>query len=153
MGNMKFRPLKSKQVKELKEMMIWQWGAAIEGPYYFLKSEKDKIYLVDNSVGKINLDSLQVNSIGLYIAEVSNDEIRLSIEGSWLLGPAATKNVVEISEKEAVFWLKGHDVEKIVDANGFVILKHKNDFLGTGRATAKGILNFVPKSRRLPEVA
>jgi NOL1/NOP2/fmu family ribosome biogenesis protein len=32
--------------------------------------------------------------------------------------------------------------------DGFVILKHENDFLGTGKYKNEKILNFVPKARR-----
>ena len=86
----------------------------------------------------------------MYFCDLENG-IRLSIEGSQIIGPKATKNVVEINDEQVKQWLKGEDLE-IEDKNnysGFVIIKNKNDFLGTGKIKDNKILNYVNKGRRV----
>src|SRR3989338_7405418 len=80
----------------------------------------------------------------------NNKGIRLSIEGSQIIGSKAAKNIIELNEGETKLWFKGVDLEKdCKDCSGFVILKHKGDFLGTGKCTNNKILNYVGKTRRV----
>ena len=86
----------------------------------------------------------------MYFCEIDNKGIRLSIEGSQIIGPKATKNIVELSEEETRKWFKGEDIEKECNnCNDFVILKRKNDFLGNGKYATGRILNYVGKTRRV----
>ncbi|MDP6265579.1 MAG: hypothetical protein QGI00_05705, partial [Candidatus Marinimicrobia bacterium] len=89
--------------------------------------------------------------IGMYFCETRNDKIRLSIEGSQIVGPKAMKNIVEINSLQVKQWMKGEDleIENKGDYNGFVIIKHNNDFLGTGKYKDGKVLNYVGKSRRV----
>ncbi|MBI4140217.1 hypothetical protein HY485_00100, partial [Candidatus Woesearchaeota archaeon] len=103
-------------------------------------------------VDQIDFSKLRINSIGLYFAEFRNNELRLSIEGSQIIGPKATKNVVELNNDELKQWLRGEDLEKECDENGFVIIKHGNDYLGCGKIKEGKVLNFVPKARRLMNI-
>lgn len=139
--------LNKKKIKQILAMLEKQWGFKDELNYAFLETAKGKIYISNKEIFNLDLSELKINSIGLYFAEIRSG-IRLSIEGSQIIGPKATKNVVELTEKETKQWMKGIDIEKKTDTEGFVILKHKNDFLGSGKATEDKILNFVPKTRR-----
>ena len=94
------------------------------------------------------MEKLRINSLGLYFGQIRNG-LRLSIEASQIVGPAAKKNFVSLTEKQAREWFKGEDIEVKGDFSGFVIVKCNNDFLGTGRFKEGKVLNFVPKSRRL----
>ncbi len=145
----KLKILNKKEIKKFLAMIEKQWGFKDELDYAFLESEKGKIYIANKEIFGLDLSKVKVNSYGLYFAEIRNG-IRLSIEGSQAIGPKATKNVVELNDKEAKEWMSGIDIDKKVDAEGFIILKHGSDFLGTGKITADGrILNFVPKTRRI----
>ena len=117
--------------------------------YVFLINNKNKIFIINKEIANIDLNKIRINSIGMYIAEFRNDEVRLSIEGSQFIGPYAKKNLLEINEKEARNWLKGNDLEKETKLKGFVIMKNNDDYLGCGKVTINKILNFVPKTRRL----
>lgn len=113
---------------------------------------KDKIYVIERDLDKIELENIRINSIGLYIAEVKGGQLRLSIEGAQIIGPTATKNVCEITEEQLKEWFKGQDLKKEGDYSGFVILKCGKDYVGSGKYREGLILNFVPKARRLQEV-
>ena len=90
-------------------------------------------------------------SAGVYFATLMPDGIRLSVEGSQMVGEKAEKNVVEIDGMLAEKWLKGESIPIPPDFEGYVIVKDKsmNDFLGCGLAKKGTLINFFPKARRL----
>lgn len=141
--------LNSKESKDIQSKLMEQFGASISSDYSFLMNKENKIFIINNDISDIDLEKLRINSLGLYIGEKMNDGIRLSIEGSQIIGKNATKNIVELDKKEATDWLKGIDVDKETPETGFVILAHNNDFIGCGKVKENRILNFVPKVRRL----
>jgi NOL1/NOP2/fmu family ribosome biogenesis protein len=143
--------LVSKEKKLILNIIKEQWNADFKANNFaFLKSEKEKIYIVHKDVAKVDLSLYRINTVGMYFAEQKRGDFRLSIEGSQLIGPLAKKNIAELDDEEKIAWLRGEDIEKEGDWSGFVLIKHNNDFLGTGKYTADNrILNFVPKARRL----
>jgi NOL1/NOP2/fmu family ribosome biogenesis protein len=141
--------LNNKEIKQILKQIEQQWGAELKQDYAFLKNNKNRIFIINKDIEKIDLERLRINSIGLYFCEIDNG-IRLSIEGSQIIGPKAEKNIVEITEEQVKQWLKGEDLEiKENNYSGFVIIKHKNDFLGTGKYKDGKVLNYVGKSRRV----
>ena len=140
--------LNRKKIKEILALIKKQWGADFKTELAFLMNTQNKIFLVNREVFNLNLEKLRINSIGLYFGELKNNELRLSIEGSQLIGKNTKQNIAELNEKQAMQWLKGQDIEIKGQYKGFVILKHKNDFLGTGKYKDGKVLNFVPKARR-----
>jgi NOL1/NOP2/fmu family ribosome biogenesis protein len=147
MQNLKI--LNKKEIKRILSMLEKQWGFKEELDYAFLETEKGKIYIANKEIFDLDLSKIKINSVGMYFAEAKNG-IRLSIEGSQIVGPKAKKNVVELDDEEAKQWLKGEDLDHPTESDGFVILRHGDDFLGTGNAAASGrILNYVPKTRRI----
>ncbi len=140
--------LNRKKIKEILALIKKQWGADFKTELAFLMNTQNKIFLVNREVFNLNLEKLRINSIGLYFGELKNNELRLSIEGSQLIGNDAKQNLIEINETQAMQWLKGEDIGIKGNYKGFVIIKHKNDFLGTGKYKDGKVLNFVPKARR-----
>ena len=143
--------LNSKKIKEILKLIENQWNAKLKLNYAFLKNNKNRIFIINKDISKIDLEKLRINSIGTYFCETRNDKIRLSIEGSQIVGPKATKNIVEINSLQVKQWMKGEDleIENKGDYNGFVIIEHNNDFLGTGKYKDGKVLNYVGKSRRI----
>lgn len=143
------RVLERKDKKKFLEILKKQFGFEDKLDYVFLINNKNKVFIVNKDIANIDLDKIGINSIGLYIAEFRNDEVRLSIEGSQIIGPKGKGNIIELNEKEAREWLKGNDLDIKTKAEGFVILKHDKDYLGSGKVKENRVLNFVPKTRRL----
>lgn len=143
--------LNSKEIKEILKLIESQWGAKLKPDYAFLKNNKDRVFIINRDIEKIELEKLRINSIGMYFCEVDKLGIRLSIEGSQIVGPKAAKNIAEITEEQTKQWLKGEDleVEDKENYSGFVIIKHKNYFLGSGKYKDRRVLNYVNKSRRI----
>lgn len=150
---MKPTVLTSKDLKVLFRQLTDQYGAIPPNlkDYAFIKN-KDKVYLITRDIDRVPLDNIRVNSIGLYILEEKNTQIRLSIEGAQLFGPHATKNVHELNKEQLRQWFKGEDITVNEEYTGFVILKHGNDYVGSGKYKDGLIFNFVPKARRLQEL-
>ncbi len=147
MQNLKI--LNKKETKQILSIISKQFGCDVELDYVFMKNEKNKIFITNRQISEIDLSKLRVNSVGLYIAEQKDNQIRLSIEGSQLIGPYAKKNVVELNEEQASKWMKGEDLEIEGDYSGFVIIKYKKDFLGCGKYSNGRIWNYVNKIRRI----
>ena len=141
--------LNSKEIKKILKLIQNQWNAKLTLKYAFLKNNKNRVFIVNKDLEKINLEKLRFNSIGMYFCEINDQDIRLSIEGSQIIGPNTTKNVVDISEEQTKQWLHGEDLEIKGNFSGFVIIKHNNDFLGSGKYKEDKILNYISKSRRI----
>src|SRR3989338_5159850 len=140
--------LNGREIRDVLELIGTQWGAEMKIGGALLQNNKSRIFLVNRDISKIDLSKLRINSIGMYFCEIEKG-IRLSIEGSQLVGPKASKNMVEIDELQAKSWMKGEDLNIEGDYSGFVIIKNKNDFLGTGKYKDGIILNYVGKERRV----
>ena len=147
MQNLKI--LNKKQTKEILNLIKKQFAAEVDLDYAFLKNQKGKVYIINKDVLTINLEKVRINSLGLYFAKIINDEIRLSIEGSQIIGPKATKNIAELNEKQAKEWMAGNDLEILGKYSGFLLIKHNKDFLGCGKYRDGKVFNYVGKARRL----
>ncbi len=141
--------LNKKEVKKILALLKDQFDTDITLNYEFLLSERNKVYIVNKDIAKIDLTKLRVNSIGLYFGEIYSDGLRLSIEGSQLVGPTAKKNILELTEKELKEWMRGEELIKPVEHSGFVIIKYGDDYFGCGKAVNGKVLNYYPKTRRV----
>ncbi len=142
--------LNSKEIKNILKLVKERWEAELNKKYAFLMNPKNKIFLVNMDISRIDLNNLRINNLGLYFGEIiNNKELRLSIEGSQIIGPLAKKNVLDLSEEEAKDYMKGTDLDKKTKDKGFMIIKHKDDYLGTGKSNGEKIYNYTPKERRI----
>jgi len=141
--------LNTKEIKKILKLIENQWNAKLTLKYAFLQNNKNRIFIVNKDLEKIDMSKLRINSIGMYFCEINDQDIRVSIEGSQLIGPTATKNIVDISEEQAKQWLHGEDLEIKGNFSGFVIIKHNNNYLGSGKYKDGRILNYISKARRI----
>jgi NOL1/NOP2/fmu family ribosome biogenesis protein len=144
--------LASKDIRGVHKMLEEQFGFSGKLEYGFLKNHEGNLYIVSRDIANIDWKKLRVTSMGSYFGELKKG-LRLSIEGSQLVGPHATKNVIDISKEEMLLWLKGNDLPTTHKTPGLVIVKHDKDYMGCGSVKEGMILNFVPKIRRLPAQA
>ena len=145
-----YKILNSKEIKELMGLIEDHWGAKLKLDYGFLQNNKNKVFIVNREISHVDLSKLRVNSAGMYFCEIDKIGIRLSIEGTQIIGPYAKKNVIELDGIEVKQWFKGEDLAKeLKECKGFLIIKHKNDFIGSGKYSNGKILNFIGKTRRI----
>ncbi len=147
MANLKI--LNSKQLKLIKQIVKKQFDCDYAFDYMVMQNPDQKLYLMNKEYKNIDDSKLKINSLGMYFGQIKNGELRLSIEGSQILGPIAKKNVIEISSGLLKLWIRGHDIEVDSSENGFFIVKHKNDYIGSGKLKQGVLLNFISKIRRI----
>lgn len=146
---MKLEVLNTREVKEIRKLLYAQFGFSSDLDYVFLKNEKNKVFIVSKDIKKIDLDKLKINTIGLYFGEWKRKELRLSLEGSQMIGPLAKKNVVSLDEQQLKWYFEGMDLDiDLGDENRFVILKFREDFIGCSKYKEGKLLNFMPKEHR-----
>ncbi|MEA3429659.1 MAG: hypothetical protein U9R08_00125, partial [Nanoarchaeota archaeon] len=113
--------LNKKQTKVILGQIKEQWDADINlDSYAVLTNEKEKVYIVKRDVFDIEIEKLRINSLGIYFCELKKG-IRLSIEGSQLVGPKAQKNIAKINNEQAQKWIRGEDIKIKQEFKGFVI--------------------------------
>ncbi|MDO8656587.1 MAG: hypothetical protein Q7K45_05080 [Nanoarchaeota archaeon] len=147
--------LNTREVKKIKEVLVSQFGYALQEDYAYLKNDKDKIFLVNKDAAKLDWKKLIIDKMGLYFAEDKETEIRLSKEGAQLLASEAKKNkqklmnVVELSTEETKTYFQGQDLPKDLGADSKnIILQYKHNILGCAKYKEGKILNFLPKTYR-----
>ena len=88
--------LHKKQVNHiLNELKEYYGIKELEIGYLFIQNNKDRIYLVSKEFRSLNTKDLRINGLGLYFLNVSKG-LRLSIEGSQIIGEKATTNIHEV---------------------------------------------------------
>lgn len=150
---MKLRILNSREVKDIVKRIEELYGFSQKLNYAFLMDEHDKIYLISNKIDLIDFELLRINSMGLYFADINKyDELRLSIEGSQLVGPHSKKNILELSEEQVRAYFHSEEIPMQEKDTGFVLLKYKNDFFGASKIKDGKLLNYLPKVHRTKEL-
>ena len=158
-----FVPLNSKARKLFYEKVNTYFGIdkdfKLDGILF--KTTKNKYYLVDNKLAEIAEVNYRAKVLGLYIAEINDyGELRLSMDGSQLLGPLATEHLLELNETEKDRFIRGEDldvsekIESLNLKNQYYILYFVDDFgrknyLGCSKIKNEKLLNFIPKGRRV----
>ncbi|MBI4116653.1 hypothetical protein HY449_02830 [Candidatus Pacearchaeota archaeon] len=148
--------LSEKEKNEIIEKLNGQFGIK-NIPGKIITRGRERLFLYSGNLGDGQIKKLEeiafLERVGSYFAkmEESEEQIRLSIEGAQVLQNQITKNIFEIPEELVEEWMKGNELNIKTELRGFVIIKYKNDFLGTGKASENKISNFIPKNRRLKE--
>ena len=149
------KTLNNHQKKEILKGLNEQFGIKeIPQGINLIQPGSEKIFAFSGDLKLLEkLEKLKINVAGAgnYLAKEERGEIRLSIEGTNLFKNQITKNIFELDDKQIDDWMKGHELNINTGKKGFLIMKYKKDFLGTGKASENKISNFVPKERRLKE--
>ncbi|MCB9358366.1 hypothetical protein H6503_00385 [Candidatus Woesearchaeota archaeon] len=152
---MKIQPMNRKETRALLEQINQEYTCDAKtlliDDYTFFISDKNKVYIMNNDIKNVDISKVRVNSFGLYLCEINRGKVRLSIEGTQLLGRYSTKNIIELSVEDSKLWMMGNDLPTNQSFDGFVIIKHGSDYMGCGKIKEGIILNFVSKQRRIKE--
>ncbi len=106
-----------------------------------IPEELVEIWMKGNEILMEDIEKLKHKNV-INNAEIMKDEINLvSMGGRWGIGGRMNK-------ADEITGLSRSEMKK---SSGFVVIKHKKDFLGTGKASENKISNFIPKNRRLRE--
>ena len=144
--------LSQHETQQILEKLQEQFGIN-EIPGILLRIGQERIFLYQGSLSEKEIKEIEntiyIERLGVYFAKEQEDGIRLSIEGAQILKEQINKNIFEINDEQLDSWMKGNELNISLGKRCFVIMKYKDDFLGTGKASENKITNFIPKSRRL----
>lgn len=147
-----FKILNYKEKKKILYKLNSQFGIE-EIDYTLLRIGKERINSFTGDLQLLNKISelWVIEGVGCYFGKEQNNEIRLSIEGSQLVKNQAHKKIIKLTKEQKEKWMHGQQLELKTGERGFVLIKYKDDFLGTGKASEEKIGNFIPKQRRLKD--
>lgn len=130
-------------------------------PYLMTISGKDKVRgysgnFSDEEIAEFNKE-IGIELMGLYLFTIHYDEIRLSFDGMLMLKDQITKNILEVNDAQAKEFFRGQDIALTKEdkekwkneSKTFKVIKHKDEFIGTGKLTVDRIVNYLPKERRV----
>ncbi|HHE36480.1 MAG TPA: hypothetical protein ENL16_01545 [Candidatus Woesearchaeota archaeon] len=155
----RLRILNTREKKAVLDSLKQTYGfyERLEGVLFL--SSKQKLYLLTGGFNLIMAGEekqLRIDRIGVYIGKIMPDGIRLSIEGSQIIGRRARKNVLLISNNHLKPWVKGEDFllspeedEQVRGREGYFIIRHGSDFLGCARIKQRYVQNLLSKNRRI----
>ena len=135
--------------KPILKLLEKQFGIKEKLNYTILKNNENKLFIVNNKASEIDQKELRINSLGLYFASLENNELRLSIEATQMLGKKADKNVLNLNEEQLKQYMLGKNITVDNKNNNIVILKYKDDFIGCAKQKDFKVINFLPKERRV----
>ncbi|MFH1401308.1 MAG: hypothetical protein ABIH41_07365 [Nanoarchaeota archaeon] len=152
--------LNSKERKHILRGINERFGCEFTTDKAMLINNKDRIYIIDTALDRVPAETLRIDSIGMYFGTMENDEMRPSIEGSQLIGPQATKHIIDIDDVEIEHWVTGQDIhipaeEARAIEHGLNLIRHKGDFFGCAKTQVGDgakLINHVPKIRRMKTI-
>ncbi len=144
----------SKEKEKLVEQLSKQFGIKKVDGMISMRG-RERLFLFQGILNEKQIHEIEstipIERVGIYFGKDINGQIRLSIEGVHILKNQITKNIFELNEEQLDLWMKGNELNIKSGKNGFLIMKYKDNFLGTGKASEEKITNFIPKNRRLKE--
>ncbi len=149
---MKLKPMNTKEVSWVDETILDNYGCDFDfSDYTLLENTKGKIYIVSDDIKKVNLEKLDINSVGIYFGKRKKERIRLTQEGCFLVAPLTTRNIIELDEDQTIEFMKKLDVlDDFNCENGsFVIVTNKDSVLGPGYYKDGKLKPLMPKHRRI----
>lgn len=145
--------LNTREVKKIHHLLEKQFQFTEKLPYTFLLNNKDRLFIINPDLSRVDLDKLKVDRYGLYFGELKNQELRLSLEGAQLVGKKAKKNLLTLTKSETQEYFLGKYLEKDLNQpNHWLLLKYKKDILGCAKYKKRKIINFLPKIHRTPDI-
>ncbi len=151
----RFKVLNSREVKRFKAVLENTFGYSLKKDYAYLMNDRERVFLINKDLIRLDLDKLIVDRIGLYFAEYKNNLVRLSKEGAQLFVQEAKENKVklncllELDKSEVKSYFKGVDIEKnLGEEPKTLILIYKDDVLGYAKYKEGKLLNYLPKIHR-----
>ncbi|MEK6811597.1 MAG: hypothetical protein AABX96_03750 [Nanoarchaeota archaeon] len=148
---MKVEFYNSKQRKELLERLNKQFGVT-SVPKILFETGKERIR---GFSGDLTIDELyaleglaNIEFIGLYLFKQDMEFIRLGFDGALFFKEQFSKNVVNLTDEQVDGWMNGHNLDVVLE-KGMYIVRHGSDVFGCGFSDGKGLINFVPRERRI----
>ena len=87
------RVLNARETNAILDVLKAQWGYHRKLPFALLQSNADRLYGITLDFARVDPKTINIDAAGLYFGELRHGELRLSIEGSQLIGPHSQTNI------------------------------------------------------------
>ena len=152
---MKVELLNNSKKKRVMALLNENYGIE-KLPHLFIQTGKENYRIYSGSLSKEELNFLakQINIeiIGAKLCKIEDNKLRLNFDITNLpeISSQIKDNIIELTDEQAKKYMKGENIEMQIksDAN-YLIIKHKGNFLGSGKNNKTFIQNYVPKERRI----
>ena len=148
-----FVKLKKRDVQEILISLNNMFGINPEifKENVFYRTGKESIWITTPQALDLIPSPININNIGINFMKIdSRGDMRLTLDGTTLFGKHATKNVIQITDEEFDYVIRGIDLSPKPELEpGYYILKHEKDFIGCAKNSNTKILVYTPKNRRI----
>lgn len=144
--------LKSSEKKELISQLEELYGIS-KLDYLLLETGREKIRGFSGTMTKEEIVELSeianVEIVGMYLFKKEGN-LRISFDGTQILGDKIVKSIVKIDGENEKKWLMGENIIlEGIESGIYVVQNSLGDFLGCGVSDGKKVLNYIPKERRV----
>lgn len=138
---------KKKLLNEMEERFGWKIKDCM-----FLQAGRERIRAFTGTLSREELNLLsefaRVEFAGAYFVRQEPFGLRLSFDMTQLFAEEFSQNVIDLTPEEFTQWMHGESLIKDV-ADGFYVVRHGSDFLGSTFVKKGKLYNYVPKERLL----
>ena len=106
----------------------------------------ENIYLMPSAL--TNLKSIKVERPGLHIAADKKNRLEPAHALAMSLRPEEVESTVDLSDEDAIKYLKGETINVSPSLKGYVLVTYKNVSMGFGKAVNGVLKNHYPKGLR-----
>lgn len=147
---MRYSELRKKEVDSIKNLLFDNYGFNMPKDWMLYYLGKNKVWVLKEEFFDLPISKLNVEVMGFYLCHYEYDIFRLSILGAQLVGENATKNVLDISLREAWELIRGFDIDKVTNLDAtYIILKSPIGIIGVGKNHKTKVLCQIKKNRRI----
>ena len=109
---MRYNELRKREVDTIKDLLLENYGFVMPKSWMLYYLGKEKVWVLKEEFFNLPLEKFNVETMGFYLCHFEHDIFRLSIQGAQIVGETATKNILDISLKDAWELLRGFDIDK-----------------------------------------
>lgn len=126
---------------------------------FLINGVQEKIWISTKECMQADLNNIRVDTMGLLFARCGKlpNEFKPTTNIMQLFGKHATKNVLNLNDEQKIKFARGLDFEITQEqqqqvSDGFVIVKHLDDYYGVALLQGYRLKNQVPKTRRIKKL-
>ena len=141
---------KQQPVKGALRTYLEQWLAQ-PGQFEFFETDGEVTAVLKAHVEAYHLltSTLRVRLFGIHMGTLINDELKPSHELALSTAVSGELPFVEVSQNEAIQYLKSHPISADVDQKGWVLVRYNGLYLGWIKVLDKRVNNYYPKEYRI----
>lgn len=132
-------------------MLKEQYGYSGSTDYVIHEGGKNKYYVVSEDLALLDIANIPISYTGLYVANDSGEELRLTMDGAILFGEDCHDCFVELTDKQKNDWMRGLEIETDIEQAQYVIAKWNDKIIGCGHAANNTIKPYISKGRRITD--